>query len=458
LSLLEKDDIILSIHGQPTAGLTFANACELFRTFSRPLASTTDSLICYCDVTVARRVKPKPPPLLLAGTLPTTTPTGPLTPAEELVLAESALQALYDNRPLGSSPQDGSPSQWLVARATTSHPLAARGVAALDAAWNEMQSTASQMVSRAARAYWEAIQKEKNPSGLLLTDAQRSRLRLQQPRRPAKSCRCGSSSHLYVNDAKCPLYSNLRVLLDNDDDGAADKEASSLPDAAALEEAAAKRKKLLDKNFQKDTLNVVEKAYKDRFVRMKTEQEFEEAEMIFVERMEAIQLSKYKQAIFAPSLTAMVLSAVAELEAEFQGRELSPISTVVNLIAKTETMDVVVVNSSSSTARPAQSKDEAESKVDDVPLTALGNKSQAEGDGEDSSDDEDDDIPLADLGKKKRSKDAVVNEQEPTTSIKKQRGNNTIMVRPQFLARLIQFISNKWGHVFREPSHAEYSW
>ena len=75
--------------------------------------------------------------------------------------------------------------------------------------------------------------------------------------------------------------------------------------------------------------------------------------------------------------------------------------------------------------------------------------------GDESSDDEDDDIPLAALGNKRSNETAVEIEQNLIT--KKHRGHNAGL-RPQFLARMIQFISAKWGHVFQEPSHPDYAW
>ena len=166
---------------------------------------------------------------------------------------------LYDDAQ--SCPLGGNWTNELLTHAlSASHPglVASRGAPTLLAAWDEISGKLHQGLLRAG-----------NVKTGELTDAQRSRLRMAP--RLATACRCGSESHIYVNDAKCPLYSNLRAL---DDSNKTSKEDNSRndehsDDAAAIEEAATKRKKLLDKNFQKDTLNVMEKAYKNRLSALK---------------------------------------------------------------------------------------------------------------------------------------------------------------------------------------------
>ena len=378
-------------------------------------------------------------------------PTGPLTSTEQFALVESVLQVLlYDDaqsRPLGGN----WTNELLTHALSASHPglVASRGAPTLLAAWDEISGKLHQGLLRAG-----------NVKTGELTDAQRSRLRMAP--RLATACRCGSGSHIYVNDAKCPLYSNLRAL---DDSNKTSKEVNSRndehsDDAAAIEEAATKRKKLLDKNFQKDTLNVMEKAYKNRFVRVKTEQDAEDAEAVFVARMEAIQVSQCNQAIFAPSLAAVVLSAVAELEDEFHGKELSqmkPFAVITSVIesttfaSDTKKLETTVEENEGN----AQNGGRHNSQPQSERSSSITPPSMKVENGDESSDDEDDDIPLAALGNKRSNETAVEIEQNLIT--KKHRGHNAGL-RPQFLARMIQFISAKWGHVFQEPSHPDYAW
>jgi hypothetical protein len=271
-------------------------------------------------------------------------------------------------------------------------------------AWDGIRSQVEYAAQEKAIMYWKqqwshepANVPPKNPE--YLTDAQRSNMRAA-PRQPSR-CKCNSQEHQYVNDIHCPLYSNLRSLLDDKDDAA----TSTLHETEVL-----KRNRTLTKSLPRD-LNVVENAFKDRFVRMKVEKEAEEAEARFVSRMEEIQLTKCNQAIFAPSLTAMVLSAVVELEPKFEGKALSPLMSVP---LKPEPV--------------AQAKHEEDS----------------------DNDDDDDDVPLAALGKRPND------DSDPDQANKRQRGD--MPVRHQFLAKLVQFISTKWGHVFREASNEEYTW
>ena len=458
--LLHQDDIILTVEETPTAGLTFSEACALFQNTQ---SMSSGVVFINCKVTIARAKKqPKvvaPGPTLPPPPLPSIVTNqaiavpsvplrmGPLTLPEQLALTTSVVQALYDpRRPLGCPVS----SDWLLETLTASHPslLAARGglTGEFWAAWIRIRGQAGSLMLQKAQAYWNTQwgtlpAASTNPplSHSRLTDARRSLLR-QAPRR-INQCRCGSSDHTYVNDAKCPLYSNLRALEDEGDDNHPNN-GTEADDAATVQQAAAKRKKMLTQNLPR-TLKVVEKAFTDRIVRIKTEQEAEEAEAAFVSRMEVIQLDKCNQAIFAPSLTAMVLSAVVELQPEYdEGKK--ELGAMVNA---TTTTAVDVVDDCSKNQNTAAVQQSGAAAANGEP-----------GD-ESDDDDEDDDVPLASLGTKRTSAgDGADGESaDPPAANKKQRGNNT-MVRPQYLARLIQFVSAKWGHVFREPSDDEYTW
>jgi hypothetical protein len=70
-----------------------------------------------------------------------------------------------------------------------------------------------------------------------------------------------------------------------------------------------------------------------------------------------------------------------------------------------------------------------------------------ESESDDDSDDED--MPLAALGKRSPNDIAGAENKKQKTEM---------VVRRKFLARLVQSISKKWGHVYREPSDVEYAW
>jgi hypothetical protein len=220
-----------------------------------------------------------------------------------------------------------------------------------------------------------------------ITDAHRSAMR-NLPR-PRKGCRCGREDHEFVHDPKCFLYSDLRRLAPDYD-----------PQVGSTKQSLAASK------FK--NLNAVETAYKDRVVKLKTEKDSEEAEARFVAHMEYIQVNNCKKAVFAPTLSAMILSTVFQLQDEF----------------------------------PEPEEDE-----ESVEIT----KEEMDIDSDDDSDsDEEDDVPLVALGKRKM----------PPSSEQRTKKQKTDAPRLgyTFLARLLSHISTTWGHVYREPSHEDYAW
>jgi hypothetical protein len=138
----------------------------------------------------------------------------------------------------------------------------------------------------------------------------------------------------------------------------------------------------------------------------------EAAEARFVARMEEIQVKECKKAVFAPTLTAMVLSTVFALQREFPMQQV---------LAPEQAMMTV-------------DDDEEEEKDDEC---------------DDEEDDED--VPLMALGKRKISGTVLQDG-------KKQKTNGGNKISFKYLIRMLQYISNTWGHVYREPSHEEYAW
>ena len=398
---LVKGDILLIINGTKTAGHTFKEACALFAGCN----TVADDGLVHCTVTVARR-KWKP---VYAGagapSVPPTVPTalpasgkpapqflcGPLTVPEIASFNGSVLKAIFDSRRLLGRPVSDN----LLRSLTLEQPaLSPRTFSTLKDAWSSVSLIFESIMAERAIQNWKTQWKNEKtevqlPEREFLSDGQRSTMRAAP--RPPKGCKCGKIDHEYVNDHRCPLYSDI---------------VAGEPDSAELMTVGPK---LIQSKLQHD-LNVVAAAFKERFVRQQEEREAHELEARFVARMEAAQLTKHSKAVFAPGLTALVLSAVVELQAAFKHEKETPVPAVVEkeppLPPKVSVYD---------------SSDDSDDE--DVPLAAL--KKRALGDSNDTS------------NKKQKTEHAV---------------------RRKFLAMLLQSISKKWGHVYSEPSDMEYAW
>jgi hypothetical protein len=429
--LLQTDDIIMEINGSSTANLTFHEACSLFKTCttSTKIDGINQKMI-VCPVQVARRRVAPPKPLVLA--VPALLQNRPLPskgPLDKIETRELALGAFWVNwdprRLLGQPPSSGLLGQITFHSLTSSTLLNNRGNSFdVEASWNGIRNQIETKMKRAASEYWN--EKWKNVPGPHWTDAKLVALRTK-PRPSSGGCRCGSKDHRYVNDPKCPLYRDLLSLVP---EGGETKESELILSEI---DVFAERKRALSKSLhesEKD-LNVVQKAFTERIIRIQTESEVDLVEAKFINRMEKVQLLRLEQAVAAPkSLTAIVLSTIFELESEFHDREkMGP------LLQLPQTPTVLIENK----VTPA--------------TTQSTNINSVERD----SDDEDDDVPLAALGKRMPdSEDSLPD--DSLHSEKRRRGNPSIVLNSLYLARMIQFLSYKWGHVYREPSNEEYLW
>jgi hypothetical protein len=387
---LEEGDIILTIQGEQTGRKSFDDAVKMFAS----VTCVGDDGFIQCVVTVARRKKVAPPQTRLPKYIPSMMKNGssaPLTEFHYKALATAMIEvARNQNRLLGHTISPNSVSELFQACSLLSTHTADY----LLSSWESIFEKIKREMRRRAAEHWTAIwQLEtvaiKASTKSPMSDAQRSSRRARP--RPARGCRCGSQDHEYVNDRNCPLYSNLRRL--KDDDSAQEVDPKS------------NRPKI---KGPKD-LNAVEKAFKERFIRMKEEEAALEAEAAFVGEMESIQLEKCGMAIFAPgSLAAMVLSAVSEIEPLFRGRQA---------------------------ARPIEPKE--------VPV--LVEKETKD----DSEDDDDDDVPLTFLGKR------CANE---ATSPHNKKKKSEPRIPLDYLISLVRYVCSRWGHVYREPSELDYAW
>jgi hypothetical protein len=145
-------------------------------------------------------------------------------------------------------------------------------------------------------------------------------------------------------------------------------------------------------------------------VKLKEEQDNEAAEAKFVDEMEKLQIRNDTRAVFAPNFTMMVLCAVAAIGPKFD-----------------ESLGQV------------QDCDTPDSCDDDI------------------DDQDNDDIPLLFLGKRPPASDA---DGSPETKKMKPQTEDrgSLGFHPAFLAELLMYIGHTWGHVYREPSHADYTW
>ncbi len=409
---LQPGDIVVAVQGNGLSGMTFKYACGVF---SKKAESVSDSLIqtqvivarkrtivAPAKVTSAEKPNPEAPtsnvvpsPTESTAKAVTVAPQLPdnasmvFTPAEMATMSNSFFQTLHSSsRVLGLEIQD---SAWhfhsvifrmgLLLKETELTP---RASITLKNKWSHLTGFTDYNLVEKGKTFWnqklrEEFGDEKIPFS---TDVERH-ARRHLPR-PSKGCRCGQKDHEYVFDAKCTLYRDLQKRL-------------SKEDLAALRQQKKKKSSVSDKD-----LNKVESAFKNRMIKLKTATENESIEARFVEKMEEIQVKELHQAVFAPNLTTIVLSAIFELQREFY-----------------------------------VSIEDDDEKAN-----------------EDDDDDDDDDVALTCLGKRK-SEDETENDAKKQHKIGRE-GDPNISLK--YLIRMLEYVSKTWGHCYREPDRDDYAW
>ena len=445
--MLEPGDIIIKLNGHDVGGLTFQQACGLFAscdTLATSLeGSETLAGVIRCPLKVAR-MKPKPiidwkpalPTNIVSsvGTLVKTSQplniplpkiplvvnvvtneviSGDFSNSEMLALAEGAMRCLLDpTRTLGHE----IPLE-LEVKCFQLSALARRDYPAVRSMLDHTARSIEQSMKQAATAHWISQWKiEAENMGIIdglqvsnLSDAQRSTLR-ELPR-PARGCRCGSMNHAHVNDIRCVLYRNLRNF-----------SASQL-----VPEERKKESKLATVS----NLNAVETAFKDRILKLKEEAEREDEEARFVNEMEELQVIRTKVAVFAPTFTAMVLSSIAELSGEILASG--------DIVCDIEAGTIGERSKRTSITTGSQAEEEhVDEDDDDLPLMALCKQS-----GPSSEEPEFKRIKTLDSDKSGVEYEIV---------------KNMLPLDLSFLAKVLRHISHTWGHLYKEPSHADYSW
>jgi hypothetical protein len=449
--LLQPGDIILKLNGHDVGGLTFQQACDLFASCHAPTTSseaseTHDSTI-FCPLVVAR-MKPRPKTVVpwepvrptniysSVGALAVTSQSvymppsripfavndvtnqvisGDFSNTELLALAQGALRCVFEpSRALGYE----TPVE-LQVKCFQLVALGQRDYLAIRSKRTHVARSIEQSMKKAAITHWTSQWKmEVEKMGITddlqvpyLSDAQRSALRGLP--RPVKGCRCGSTNHEQVNDSKCVLYRNLRALAEN--------------------QVVSEERKKESKRTNVSNLNAVETAFKDRILKLKEETEREEEEARFVSKMEELLVVRSKVAVFVPSFTAMILSAVAELSGEISD------------------IDDFAVDTEAATERSKQTVASTDSEAKELHVDEF-------------DDDDDDDLPLMALGKRSGPSTKEPETKRIKTQDTEKSGDEKKIVKYKlpldisFLAKVLRHISLTWGHLFNEPSDASFAW
>eukprot|EP00980_Cylindrotheca_fusiformis_P006231 scaffold1334_cov123-Cylindrotheca_fusiformis.AAC.1 len=413
--LLQPGDIIVSIGGVDIAGMPFDRACATFAS----KAETVDGTKICTKLMVARRPKPVVPPaaVKVSNRVPKATnikKSQPVASAprpvltvddrsefqgnELAVLADCVIRAIHKpsrmlGQPLSLDNTCLDTMSTLCRRLATlkqhfkydgNITLPFRSISTLQSKWMERTRSVESDFRTKHQVKWaRAIESEGGSVGVTFaSDAERSALR-HMPR-PVKGCRCKRDDHEYLHDPKCLLYRDICKLVPDE----------VLSGLWKTDEKVSKKKDV--------GLNVVEKGFKDRMMRLKKTAEMEEAEARFVAHMEDIQVKQCKKAVFAPTaLASMVLSTVFELQREF------PVSYV-----------------------PEDDSDEDEEEEEDVPLAMMVD------------------------GKR----NSPASSEQPKRKRRKRMPQPNKLISFRYLLRMFQHISKVWGHVYREPSHEDYAW
>jgi hypothetical protein len=448
--LLHPGDLILSIDGTVVDGLTFTQACLLFK---KCATTTSDGQYIQCRLLVARYKPPviKTSHVPLKMEIPVAAQSHDTMKKTMLKRSPNDLHELYnlslsllhafadtDRRMLGSPVSINAVIDSIVTTDPKTYAVnSPTDIMYMIDLWNRTSSNWDKAMKKNSQAYWTQQWSNESKQFILpsnfkyLTDAQRHtmRRRKQGLQVPRTRCRCLSYDHFYVNDEHCPLYSNLRALYNADnmaDPNTTDPDQTSVLKHPSNEKDIVNRSRAMAKTLSRD-LNTMEKACCDRLARTLTENENALAEQQFIEGMEEVQRTKTKQSLSAPSLTAIVLSVIAQLECEC-GEKMAKMQLPV--IKPTPKVDVLDKTSRIDNAEMVEGKNELvnEEEDDDVPLMALCKRRN-------------EDCPDPSLSKKQKC--------DPT---------NYSLIHPWYLAKLVHFISTRWGHVYQEPSNEDYVW
>ncbi|KAL3915106.1 MAG: hypothetical protein SGILL_005801 [Bacillariaceae sp.] len=396
---LQAGDIIVAIGDQDLSDMVFADACKVF---SSKAVNVSDHLI-RTKVVVARQRKS----LISSSSAVLANPSGflPLptnlsmdfNPSEIALLANSIRAGLHSrSRMLGRAIPDivwdEIATMFRMVSKLKNPAITNRSVDTLKRKWHELTRMKQYAIAEKARQTVSDTLREQFGEKQLpfssLVEAHALRQAARGGPRPAKGCRCGREDHEYLFDPACLLYADIRKRL------SAEELDQLLPKKDFKGKLSSKEKK---------ALNAVNTANKTRILKLKELNEKENAENRFVAKMEEIQTKELKQAIFAPHLSSIVLSAICELQREFPLPE-----------------------------EEVQSDDEDE---------------------EDDEMDDDDDVPLVSLGKREAEAAGEINKKQQKIA-----HDDDPKISLEYVMRLFVYVSKTWGHCYREPSQLDYAW
>jgi len=175
-----------------------------------------------------------------------------------------------------------------------------------------------------------------------------------------------------------------------------------------------------------------------------------------VMEMEKIQSSKMKKAVFAPSLLCtLVLSAVSSMMDRYSVPE------------KEDGTHQVVSND-----REKRADEKSRLDVDGIlskqEKSRMDSSDDSDEDDSDSDDSDEEDVPLNSLLLQNKTKCSsslpqsklfkqIVPATIPITAIEKQ-STSRATPSPYFIAEILKHVSETHGHLFQEPSHADFAW
>jgi hypothetical protein len=484
-SILEPGDIILTINGQSVGGMIFSNAIRLMSLSNCGLDATTstttgDDIIC-CYLTVARQrrrsmptVKSLPPSsraaIVVGGGVPTNSNHPTVIKIPFVVNGNGTIHGQFSKiewraliHGLSTIPRRLFSNMALVTVSQrkvlveilqcSSNELHCRDIKALESKLEYESNCLNLVMKQLAKKYWTMKWKSEVESAatnnvdndnsgtiimnnkkdmVMLTDAQRSVLRGAV--RPTNGeCKCGSTSHTFVSDSKCPLYRDVILYCkDNSINFRGSSSSSSTTSQQYYNRGG---------NVKVNTNNVLEKAYVDRYIKLRNEDSAIRDEAIFVLEMEMIQSSMMQKAVLAPSsLCTLLLSAVASIQNQdellLDAGGMNSTSNIVDM-----TMNRTSSKMGIQAAVPESNSDDSDDE--DLPLNALVQTKQS--------------------GSKHKTM-TTTNNSSPSKRPKcdtehhaKTRSSNNLP-HSYFMAKILKHISRCHGHIFTEPSHADYAW
>jgi len=463
-AVLHPDDIILSINGKAIGNMLFKSACQLIGSTSM-MCPNTGAVTCVLKV--AKKVQVVNGPvsynngnmtqvMSAPGSIQmAATPMIPFHCVENKVLSGefSPLEWSALVRGLSTVPQELFSGMAILPTSTKDvltailkHDeygklLKLRSIETLEKKLayesNQINQYMNGKAFQTETSKWlleisqDVTNKHNTQFGKPLTDAERTRLR--QAPRPSKGCKCGSSSHMYINDPQCVLYRDLRQYC-------ADNSIDITNVGKAKGMSAANAKIILQKKKNAKTLS--EKQVLDRFIKAQATRAAEQAEAEFVLEMEKIQINQMKKAVFSPpSLTTVVLSAVASVmdysSTRYEAFVLNDDEE--SEATKARINDVLVdVFGKDLTASVGITKKEESPKHDSS-------------DDSDSDDSDDDDVPLIQLVQSNGAKRAATTKPRELSPSKKKAkpSDEKATPSPYFLALILKTISTTHGHVFK---------